>query len=240
MTIAIVGLALLSGILSTLSPCVLPLLPIVLGTAASQHRLGPVALAAGLAISFVAIGLFVATIGFAIGLDAGIFRYAAAAMMVAIGAVLLVPHFQEQFAVVAGPASGWASSRLGTVEQAGLTGQFLVGMLLGAVWSPCVGPTLGAASVLAAQGKDLGQVALTMLMFGIGAALPLLLLGLLSREAMLKLRGRMMNAGSAVKSLLGLVLIIVGLAVASGFDKAIEAKLVDWSPVWLTELTTRY
>ena len=63
----------------------------------------------------------------------------------------------------------------------GLAGQFAVGLLLGAVWSPCVGPTLGAASLLASQGKDLPQVALTMVVFGIGAAVPLILLGLLSR-----------------------------------------------------------
>ena len=54
-----VGLAFIAGVLSTLSPCVLPLLPIVLGTAVSEHRAGPVALAAGLALSFVTVGLFV-------------------------------------------------------------------------------------------------------------------------------------------------------------------------------------
>ncbi len=240
MTIAALGLALLAGMLSALSPCVLPLLPIVLGTAASEHRYGPVALAAGLCLSFIAIGLFVATIGFTIGLDAGVFRYAAAGIMMAVGAVLLVPRLQEQFAVAAGPAANWASGHLGNVGKGGLAGQFLVGLLLGAVWSPCVGPTLGAASVLAAQGKDLGQVALTMLMFGIGVALPLLLIGLLSREAMLRLRGRMLNASGNVKAALGLVLLLVGFAVVSGLDKTIEAKLVDWSPMWLTNLTTRY
>jgi cytochrome c-type biogenesis protein len=240
MTIATLGLAMIAGMLSALSPCVLPLIPIVLGTAASAHRLGPVALAAGLCTSFIAIGLFVATIGFAIGLDAGIFRYGAAAIMIAVGAVLLVPRLQAQFAVAAGPAANWASGHLGTVDKGGLGGQFLVGTLLGAVWSPCVGPTLGAASVLAAQGQDLGQVALTMLMFGIGAALPLLLVGLLSREAMFRLRGRMLAAGGTLKAALGLILVLVGLAVASGLDKAIEAKLVDWSPMWLTELTTRF
>jgi len=65
--------AVVAGVLSTLSPCVLPLLPVVLGTAVSQHRFGPVALAGGLAVSFVAIGLFVATIGFSIGLDLAAF-----------------------------------------------------------------------------------------------------------------------------------------------------------------------
>jgi cytochrome c-type biogenesis protein len=239
-TIATLGLALLAGMLSALSPCVLPLLPIVLGAAASTHRLGPVALAAGLCVSFVAIGLFVATIGFAIALDAGVFRFVAAAIMIAIGAVLLAPRLQQQFAVAAGPAANWASGHLGKIDKGGFGGQVLVGMLLGAVWSPCVGPTLGAASVLAAQGTDLGQVALTMLMFGIGAALPLLLIGLLSREAMLRLRGRMLAAGGAMKTALGVVLVLVGLAVVSGLDKTIEAKLVDWSPMWLMHLTTRY
>ncbi len=240
MTSAVLGLALLSGVLSTLSPCVLPLLPILLGTAASQHRQGPVALAAGLALSFIAIGMFVATVGFALGLDAGVFRYGAAAIMMLIGVVLLVPRVQQEFATAAGPASNWASEHLGTVDAGGLRGQFLVGLLLGAVWSPCVGPTLGAASVLAAQGRDLGQVAVTMLMFGLGAALPLLLIGMLSREAMLRLRGRMLNAGGAMKMALGALLLLVGLAVVTGFDKSVETKLVAWSPAWLTELTTRY
>ena len=73
MTAGALGLAFLAGVLTVLSPCVLPLLPIVLGAAASQHRLGPLALAGGLALSFTAIGLFVATIGFAAGLDTGFF-----------------------------------------------------------------------------------------------------------------------------------------------------------------------
>src|SRR5262245_50104628 len=113
---ATLGLALLAGVLSTLSPCVLPLLPIILGTAASEHRLGPFALAGGLALSFVVIGMFVATVGFAIGLDAGVFRLMAAAIMIVIGLVLLVPKLQEQFATAAGPAANWAAGRLDSVK----------------------------------------------------------------------------------------------------------------------------
>lgn len=240
MAIATLGLAFVAGILSTLSPCVLPLLPIVLGTAASQHRLGPFALAAGLAVSFVVIGLFVATVGFSIGLDGDVFRRLAALVMIGLGVVLLVPRLQARVAVAAGPVGAWAGQRMSGVDQDGWRGQLLVGLLLGAVWSPCVGPTLGAASVLAAQGKDLGQVAATMLVFGLGAALPLLLLGLLSRDAMLRMRNRMMNAGGVLKPALGGILVVVGLAVVSGVDKAVEAKLVAWSPDWLTDLTTRF
>ncbi len=232
--------AFLAGILSALSPCVLPLLPVVLGTAVSEHRFGPVALAAGLALSFVAIGMFVATIGFGIGLDAFLFRKAAALLLIAAGLVLVVPRFQVAFAGAAGPISGWADSRFGGFRTSGLNGQFALGLLLGAVWSPCVGPTLGAASVLASQGKDLLQVALVMGAFGAGAALPLLVLGTLSRQTLLNWRGRLMSAGSTGKILLGGILLVIGLSILTGLDKHLEAFLVEASPAWLTELTTRF
>jgi cytochrome c-type biogenesis protein len=240
MTAGALGLAFLAGVLTVLSPCVLPLLPIVLGAASSQHRLGPLALAGGLALSFTAIGLFVATIGFAAGLDTGFFRTVSAVLLIGVGLVLLVPRLQEQFALAAAPVSNWAGGYADNFTPGGLAGQFGLGLLLGAVWSPCVGPTLGAASVLAAKGENLPQVALTMLTFGIGAALPLLLLGILSREALMRWRSRLMEGGKAGKTALGLILVAVGLLVATGLDKRLEAILVEASPDWLTQLTTRF
>ena len=234
------GLAFLAGILSVLSPCVMPLLPLVLGAAASEHRLGPAALATGLAISFVAIGLFVATIGFSIGLDGDVFRRAAAVLLVLVGIILMVPVMQVRLATAAGPMSNWTEQRFGGFSTAGLTGQFFVGLLLGAVWSPCVGSTLGAASVLAAQGKDLGMVALTMALFGLGAALPMLLLGMLSREALMRWRDRMIDLGKGAKAALGAALVLVGIAILTGFDKTLETELVTITPSWLTAVTTRF
>ncbi len=240
MSVASIALAFVAGMLSTLSPCVLPLLPIILGTAINENRFGPVALASGLAISFVAIGLFVATIGYGVGLDAGVFRMFGACLLIAIGLVLIVPQLQIWFAGFAAPLSNWAHDSLGGFDRAGLSGQFLLGLLLGAVWSPCVGPTLGAASVLAAQGKDLGQVTLVMAAFGVGAAVPLLALGLLSRETMLRWRGALMGAGHGGKLIIGMLLVGLGLLVVTGVDKALEAYLVEHSPLWLTQLTTRF
>ena len=234
------GLAFLAGILSVLSPCVMPLLPLVLGAAASEHRFGPAALAAGLAISFVAIGLFVATVGFAIGLDGDVFRKVAAVLLLLVGVVLMVPVAQVRLATAAGPVSNWTEQRFGGFSTTGLWGQFGVGLLLGAVWSPCVGPTLGAASVLAAQGKDLAAVAITMLLFGLGAALPMLLLGMLSREVLMRWRDRMIELGKGAKAALGLVLVLVTIAILTGFDKTLETALVSASPEWLTNFTTRF
>jgi cytochrome c-type biogenesis protein len=234
------GFAFLAGVLSTLSPCVLPLLPVVLGAAASQHRLGPLALAAGLASSFVLVGLFVATAGFSIGLDAGVFRMFAAGAMLLVGLALLMPALQAPLARAFGPAVTWGSDALDTISDDGWTGQFLVGLLLGAVWSPCVGPTLGAASVLAAQGKDLGQVAVTMALFGIGAAAPLLIIGLMSREALSAMRGRISTVAAAFKKVFAVGLIVAGLMVLTGLDKRAEIALLEWTPDFITRLTTRF
>jgi cytochrome c-type biogenesis protein len=231
------ALAFAAGVVSTLSPCVLPLLPIILGSALSEHRAGPVALAAGLAISFVSIGVFVATIGFAIGIDTGVFRLFGGTFLMAIGLILLLPRLQAQLAVAAGPLGNWTEQHFGGFSTVGLRGQFALGLLLGIVWSPCVGPTLGAASLLAAQGRNLGLVAITMLTFGLGAALPLVLLGLLSREAMTRWRNRLVTAGHGGKVALGALLVGTGFLIVTSLDKAIETFLVNISPAWLTDLT---
>jgi cytochrome c biogenesis protein CcdA len=235
-----IGLALLAGILSTLSPCVLPLIPIVLGAALGRHRFGPMALAAGLALSFVVIGLFVATIGFAAGLGQEVFRAAAAVLLIAAGGVLLMPRAQMQLAGAAAPVGNWAQAQTGAFVGHGWGGQFAIGLVLGAVWSPCVGPTLGAASVLAARAENLTYVTLTMIAFGVGAALPLLAIGLMSREALMRWRSRMLSAGSGGKKLMGALLLAVGVLILTGLDKRIETALVDLSPDWLTQLTTRF
>ena len=234
-------LAFAAGLLSILSPCVLPLVPIVLGAAVTAHPRGALALAAGLALSFTGLGLLLALLGFALGIDAGMFRLAAAAIMVVLGAILLVSSWQAWLSAAGGPVSGWADRRFGSsFASSGLAGQFAIGLLLGAVWSPCVGPTLGAASLLASQGHDLPRVTLTMAVFGVGAALPLVLLGLLSRAALMRVRASLMSAGKLGKGLLGAAFIMIGLAIASGADKRLEAVLVNASPQWLTELTTSF
>lgn len=240
MATSALALAFIAGVLSILSPCVLPIVPIVLGAAASEHRWGPVALAVGLAVSFVIVGLFVATVGYSIGLDADAFRYVAAALMIAIGIALLVPRFQARLAFAGTPLAAWGQRHMDPAQQRGLAGQMAVGLLLGAVWSPCVGPTLGAASILAAQGRNLGQVAATMLAFGLGAAAPLAAVGLLSREALARWRARLLSGGAWAKAAFALVLVAIGVLILTGLDKRVETVAVDRSPQWLTDLTTRF
>jgi cytochrome c biogenesis protein CcdA len=231
--------ALLAGTLSILSPCVLPLVPVVLAGAVAEHRLAPLGLAAGVAVSFTAIGLFVATVGFSIGIDVTVFRSAAAILLIVVGMVLMVPRLQAQLATAAGPVSNWTQSRFGGFSTSGTSGQFGVGLLLGAVWTPCVGPTLGAASIVAARGENLAMVALTMLAFGIGTSLPLLALAMMSREALMRWRGRMLGAAGGLKVVLGILLIAAGALTLSGFDRVVQSALEQALPDWLVAVTTR-
>ena len=83
-------------------------------------------------------------------------------------------------------------------------------------------------------------VAATMLAFGLGAALPLTFLGLLSRKAVLRWRTRLVASGARAKAAFAVVLVAIGVVVLTGLDKRIETSLVDSSPPWLTDLTTRF
>jgi cytochrome c-type biogenesis protein len=239
-SLATYGLGYLAGVLSTLSPCVLPLLPILIATALSAHRFGPFALAAGLTLSFSALGLFIATLGFTLGLDADRLRQVAALMLLGFGVLLLAPPLQRRLSTALAGIGAGGESLLARFKLDGLGGQFVIGLMLGLIWTPCVGPTLGAAATLAAQGQQLSAIAVLMLLFGIGAGTPLVVFGLLSRPLMLRLRGRLLVAGQQGKYALGAIVLLLGLSILGGWDKQLETWAVTASPQWLTALTTRY
>lgn len=232
------GLSFVAGSLSTLSPCVLPIVPILLGTAVAAHRLGPYVLASGLTLSFTVVGVLIASLGGAVGLDQGALRTGGAILLLAFGLILMSSQLQERFAVATSGVSGAGQNFLAKVILDGLPGQFLLGLLLGVVWSPCVGPTLGAAITLASQGESLGQVTLLMALFGLGAGMPLVVFGLLSRQAMMKVRNQLLMAGKFGKQILGGVMLLLGGLILSGVDKLFEAWVLNHAPAWLIQLTT--
>ncbi len=234
------ALSFLAGVLSILSPCVLPLIPIIIGGALNTHKLGPYALALGLAISFTVVGVFLATVGASLGLDTGTFRNVAAVLLLIFGIILLSPALQAKFAAATAGIGNAGQNTLSRFSADSLFGQFVLGMLLGVVWSPCVGPILGAAITLASQGEQLGHVVAVMACFGLGAGLPLIILGLLSRQAMQKARNSLFTAGKVGKQLLGGMMILIAIMIITGLDKQFESVLVQASPDWLNNLTTRF
>lgn len=234
------GVGFLAGLLSTLSPCILPLIPILLGSAMNAHPRAPLALAGGLALSYALIGTTLAWAGSALNIDASLFRNIAAVVLGLLGIVLMSSKLQRHFATATSDLGNRGNTLLSRMQLDGLWGQFVIGLVLGVVWSPCVGPTLGAAIVLASQGSQLPQVTLLMGVFGLGAALPVVALTYVSRNTMMRIRGQLIQAGQHGKIVLGVIMVVIALFILSGADKTIEAWLVENSPAWITALTTRF
>lgn len=233
-----VVLSFAAGALSVLSPCVLPLLPIVVASALQHHRHGPLALAAGLVLTAAATGLFFASLGFTLGVDRAVARAGAAMLMLVAGVVLLVPRLHSAFSGLAAPLATGADRLAGRLP-AGLGGQFALGALLGVVWTPCTGPTLAAAVTLAAQSESLLRAATVMLVFGVGTVVPVLAVAYGSRHAILGHRARLATLAAVGRPLIAAVLLFVGALALTGGDKVIEAWMVEHMPQWLLDLTTR-
>jgi cytochrome c biogenesis protein CcdA len=227
-----------AGALSTLSPCVLPLLPIVLFGALQHSAWGPLALAAGLAASFAAVGIFTASLGFTVGIDSSILRIAVAVLLLATGIVMLVPAAQAQLALVSGPIANAGQMMLDRIQPSGVGGQFFLGAALGAIWTPCTGPTLGAAIGLAAQSETVSRAATIMAMFSLGAVTPILLIAYGSRRTVLARRDRLLRLSRIAKPLIGATLVSIGVLVLTGFDKIVETILTEAMPDWLLDVTT--
>lgn len=145
------GFGFLAGLLSTLSPCVLPIVPILLGSAAHAHPRAPLALAAGLALSYAVLGTTLAWAGASLGIDASVFRTIGAVVLGLLGVLLVSGTLQQRFALLASGIGSAGNGLMARLPADGLAGQFAIGLLLGVVWSPCVGPTLGAAIVLSSK-----------------------------------------------------------------------------------------
>lgn len=232
-------LALLGGLLTSLSPCVIPLLPLVVGSAGSRHRLGPVALCAGLILSFSVLALAVALAIKAFSFDPSVVRIAGAVLLLLFGVLSLLPAAGLTSRFLA-PLASRASAATAHTDRAGLIGNFFVGSLLGAIWSPCAGPTLGSAIGLVTQAGTLFQGWVLMLAFGLGASLPLLAVAYGSRSLFQANRNWLAAFSGKAKPIFGVVLIMVAIGIISGEDKKLEAALLRHLPDSWVDLTTGY
>ncbi len=227
----------IAGLLTLINPCVLPVLPIILGSAVRQERLGPLALAAGLSVAFVVLGVAIAALGPAIGLDADRMAQFGAVAMIGFGLVLLVPSLNMRFAGAAAGISGSADQQLNAVSDKGLTGHFLSGMLLGAAWSPCIGPTLGGAIALASQGKSILWATAIMTSFALGTSTVILALAYGAREAIMRRQAGLRRLAENSKWIMAVALIAVGVAILLGLQKLVEGWAIQILPEWLQDLS---
>lgn len=226
-----------AGLLTLINPCVLPVLPIVLATALQAGRMGPVTVAAGMSLSFVSLGLLVAVAGRSVGITEETLSNAGAVLMIAFGLVLLVPRFSESFATATAGVSARADARIDSTSQDSLTGQFIGGILLGAVWSPCIGPTLGGAISLASQGENLTHAAAIMIAFALGVSTIIVGLGYGAQSVIRKRQAWMRKLAGSARPIMGSVFIAVGVAILLKFHHTLEFWALELLPEWFTELS---
>ncbi|MEM8553315.1 MAG: cytochrome c biogenesis CcdA family protein [Pseudomonadota bacterium] len=227
-------LAYAAGLLTLINPCVLPILPIVLTGALQASPRGPIYMAAGMGVTFVAFGLLVNAFGHAIGLDDVLLAQIGAVMMIGFGLVLLVPRFSEGFTTVTAGFAARADSQIDTLEGDSAKGLFLTGALLGVVWSPCIGPTLGGAISLASQGQSLLWAGTIMAAFALGVATLIIALGYGARRA---LQTHLRRFAESSKPFLGGVFLLVGFGLLFNVHHMIEAWALDVLPPWLIDLS---
>lgn len=233
-------LSFVAGLVTILNPCVLPLVPILVASALGKSKFGPLALAGGLVTSFTLFGFTVIAFGYSLGINEQFVRLFAGGLLAVAGVVLLVPQAQAALSAAAAPIANFGNQRLSSLSGDGWYGQFAVGLLLGVVWAPCVGPTLGVAIAAASQGQDLIASFLIFLIFGLGVATSVLAFAYGSRKAMGERRQTLAVLAKYGKPLFGAALLVVGLMVVSGFDKVIEIALLDTLPPSVIEFTTQF
>ena len=230
-------LAYAAGLLTLINPCILPVLPIVLVGSLNASRAGPVALAMGLSVSFVAFGVLVTAFGSTIGLTQDRLAQIGAIVMIAFGLVLLIPALSGRFEKATASMAANADQRMNMVNHNSLRGQFIGGLLLGTVWSPCIGPTLGGAISLASQGESLLYVTLIMLSFALGVSTLIIGLGLGAQEAIRRRTPALRGLAERSKPILGVTFILVGAMLLFQVHHYIEEWFLNVLPYWLQDLS---
>jgi len=223
-----------AGLLTLINPCVFPILPIIVAGSLQASPRGPIYMALGMSLTFVVFGMFVNTIGYAIGLDDLTLSRIGAGMMIVFGLILLIPRLSDAFSSATAGFANRADARLNDTDTASARGQFFTGMLLGVVWSPCIGPTLGSAISLASQGENLGWAAIIMVAFAAGVSTLILVLGYGARASLQK---RLRAFAEKSKPILGTIFLIVGLMIFFKIHHIIDFWALQILPAWLVDLS---
>lgn len=231
-------LAFVAGLLTTLSPCVLPVIPFVTASSLSRSRFGPVALAGGILVTFVGVSLAIQATGSVLGIGPEVLRLIAGVFLT-IGGLLLVSQ------TIAGRFAALLSSAMGRVPTAPcsvgnpIVSEFFNGFFLGVVWTPCSGPSLGVALGLAGQAGQFGKAALVLSVFGIGAITPLIIFAYGARRLSKAIRNQT-GVIVMVKKVFGLLIMLFGILIITGYDRNIEAFLNQMLPDSWLALITQY
>ena len=211
----LLAIGFVAGVVTAISPCVLPVLPILLAGGATGRR--PLAIVAGIVVSFTVFTLFAAWLLDLLGLPTDLLRNLAIALLLLVAATLLWPRLGELFAR---PLLALTRRRPGE-----LGGGFFLGASLGLVFVPCAGPVLAAVTVIAAR-REVGLDGLLLtLSYAAGAAVPMLAVALAGQRAARSLRSRAVT----VRRVAGVLVGVAALAIAYGVDQDLQTAVPGYT-----------
>lgn len=230
--------ALASGALTIAAPCILSLLPVMLGSALGQHRLRPLFIVLGLVSSFTAFGLVFATFTTFIGLDRTQYRTVSTWLILLFGLALLFPRPYEQFSSAV--RTLWSRLRLRFAggklppskppkARAGLTGAFLLGASMGLAWVPCAGPVLGVIFTIASSQEQYGRAAVLFFAYALGAGLPLLVIGYGGNWIANATRA-VAGKTEILRRVAGAILTVMGILMITQWDRRLEISAFGLFP----------
>src|SRR6476469_10005527 len=215
--LVLIGIGLAAGFITAISPCVLPVLPIVFAGGATGGRRKPFAIIAGLVLSFTAFTLFGVWLLRTLGLPEDLLRNVAIGLLFLVAATLLFPKVEE---IVQRPLL-----RLTRRPSGDLGGGLLLGASLGLVFVPCAGPVLAAITVVGAT-QDVGARAIVLtLAYATGAAIPMLIVAFGGRAGMTALRPH----AHRIRQVLGVVVALTALAIALNVDRHFQTALPGYT-----------
>jgi cytochrome c-type biogenesis protein len=215
--------ALGGGLLTILSPCVLPVIPLVLGRSFKSHQFGPVMLVLGLVSGFAAIGSLLGVASSWFVDFANILRNVAVGLLFGLGLLAIFPKLSYWIMSYLQFGKSWEP------QTPGLWSEFWIGTQLGLLWTPCAGPALGSILVLAAVKHEvLGALAL-LTVYGLGAGIPLLAIAYSSRQIGNSWR-RLLPYTGTLQRVGGISMAGTAISILLGWDVAIQLWLAPLFP----------
>ncbi|MEH2565487.1 cytochrome c biogenesis CcdA family protein [Bradyrhizobium sp. AZCC 2289] len=220
------ALALLAGVVTVAAPCTLPMLPILLGASVGQSgRARPAMIALGFVMSFSMVALALSAITRAFDFDPNVLRTGAAVLLAGFGLLMIWPAPFEWLSVRFG---GLGSSTTAGSRQ-GMIGGFVLGTTLGLVWTPCAGPVLGSILTVVATSKDTAWASLLLVVYAIGAAIPMLLIAYGGQAVTTRIRS-IARITPRLQQAFGVVVIAFAIVSYFQYDTLIVAWLTGFYP----------
>lgn len=231
--IILIAFAFLAGIVTILSPCILPVLPIVLSGSISGGKRRPLGVVLGFILSFTIFTLFLTTLVKSVGISSNTLRAISIIIIALFGLALLLPNFQASLEKLFSKLSNFFPK---TASKSGFFGGLLVGVSVGLLWTPCVGPILGAVISLAVTGSVTSSSFFITLAYSLGTAIPMLAIVYGGRQLLNKVPWLTQNTGKIQKAF-GAIMILTAVAIFFNVDRNFQTFILEKFPQYGTGLT---